>query len=1016
MLKINRRTLILKPYYSNIKCEALIREYDDKYFCKDQILENILSINDKFNDCYFKPVSNSLVPYNKENLIVKKTPSKYVKEYLTYVFKRPEAVFKKTNNELVPESGNSGSLLISNNINYCFFSKYSKLTSQDIIQGSLASCYLIVTLANMSIHSDRIEKIFLNTEINKQGAYGIKCYIQGELKEIVVDDFFPVKPESGKYAFSTTNKVDNEIWVQIIEKAWGKANQSCYLRTFLGTPQEAMYFLLPSPSIYISHRHKDNINNSNNSLFVYMYNALYFYKWVVCTNTEEIDSKGHSLDLIKFHAYAVLNLVVLKKKFHKTEFHIKNNNEHMITIEDINNSNYLKLIKLRNPWGDKSYTGKYNNLKELKNNYISLFNFNIEDQEIQNNVCSIFSDNNIKPGSFYMEFDEYIKYFPWSFYSKYNEDYVYNYIKYSINVEINQSDSIIDRTITSILSDNKLIKIGNNKEINSDIDESKKIEVEEESNNNNNILNNIIKFENKNNNKNDNNYSHPYLKKKFTYNNNYTTFKDLKNLKLKEEMLKNGDNKIFDIVNRNCACSFIRVTQKMKATITFHQPQKRFIKDVQDSFKIPFASVFLLKLQSYENNSVEDALISKNLKYLNEFQKYNSNKEYYTLIKANYINYEKVIIEHEFNELGEYHIICISQFENFDLSFSLIISIYSNIDCKLYYLKNNNLLYNWLLNVLINIAYENNCYCYFSKEEPSSYYMSLLNGEYNTTGFGLLYYENNSKDADLKVKVDINSIFGLKILNIQHNKIYYETLDEVTSFLLVKSKTYKAVLIQFVDHINKVILNLNQQLVFDYKPEAIVDKFLTEKNYTSLDTKVSKYNIDLNCSKFYCIRYISGYLFYIYNKSNSNIKFEITIKNMPWYFYIGYDSMIHDNNCNIDTKNFMNINEIREFNKVNYYNYIGYVTNSENIINSNLNNDSNNSNDIEEILDIKYVKNNQNSYNNNLSKILKERKSLKSYKSEFIIFPNNIRYLQIKCKNNLIRSYNINYDYNIKVL
>ena len=84
-------------------------------------------------------------------------------------------------------------------------------------------------------------------------------YINGELSEIIVDDFFPCEPVNGTPAFSKTN--GNEIWVLLLEKAWAKINGN-YEKTRHGLSTVAFSFLTGVPNIFHDHDYEIEFWNS----------------------------------------------------------------------------------------------------------------------------------------------------------------------------------------------------------------------------------------------------------------------------------------------------------------------------------------------------------------------------------------------------------------------------------------------------------------------------------------------------------------------------------------------------------------------------------------------------------------------------------------------------------------------------------------------------------------------------------------------------------------------------------
>ena len=64
--------------------------------------------------------------------------------------------------------------------------------------------------------------MFVTSEINKEGVYGIWTYINGEKKQVLVDSYFPCKSEKPVF----TRAKGKELWVMILEKAWAKIHKS----------------------------------------------------------------------------------------------------------------------------------------------------------------------------------------------------------------------------------------------------------------------------------------------------------------------------------------------------------------------------------------------------------------------------------------------------------------------------------------------------------------------------------------------------------------------------------------------------------------------------------------------------------------------------------------------------------------------------------------------------------------------------------------------------------------------
>lgn len=79
-------------------------------------------------------------------------------------------------------------------------------------------------------------------------------YVNGEKKEVVVDDYFPYDNHKQTWAFSRSNN-EKEIWVLLLEKAWAKIYGS-YQRIEAGTTGEALTVLTGAPTSFIYHKEK----------------------------------------------------------------------------------------------------------------------------------------------------------------------------------------------------------------------------------------------------------------------------------------------------------------------------------------------------------------------------------------------------------------------------------------------------------------------------------------------------------------------------------------------------------------------------------------------------------------------------------------------------------------------------------------------------------------------------------------------------------------------------------------
>ena len=68
--------------------------------------------------------------------------------------------------------------------------------SDDLIQGSLGNCYFLAGLVALTDEPSRIHKLLMTKEVNKNGIYHVRLFVNGLQTSVVVDDFVPVYKNS----------------------------------------------------------------------------------------------------------------------------------------------------------------------------------------------------------------------------------------------------------------------------------------------------------------------------------------------------------------------------------------------------------------------------------------------------------------------------------------------------------------------------------------------------------------------------------------------------------------------------------------------------------------------------------------------------------------------------------------------------------------------------------------------------------------------------------------------------
>lgn len=259
------------------------------------------------------------------------------------------------------------------------FILYNKIEVEDIHQGELGNCYFLSSLSALAENDDRYHQIFQSKKKSENGCYVLRLMIRGIPKYVVLDDFFPCY-KTGRVWFALAQSGHMEIWVQLLEKAWAKINGS-YAATIAGLPSEALSALTEAPCINYIHR-----RYSEDEMWQILKESD-IKNHVICTNTcnsEEATKMG----LVTSHAYTVISLYEIQG---------------------------LRLVKLRNPWGSFEWKGEFNDHSDKWN--------------IIPNLKNIVGCEAKDDGIFFMEFKDFLKYFPYTFVCKYENGFVYNYKK-----------------------------------------------------------------------------------------------------------------------------------------------------------------------------------------------------------------------------------------------------------------------------------------------------------------------------------------------------------------------------------------------------------------------------------------------------------------------------------------------------------------------------------------------------------------------------------------------------------
>jgi len=200
----------------------------------------------------------------------------------------------------------------------------------DIGQGGVGDCWLMSVLASLGINTKFVERCFKTRSVNPHGYYEVYYYENGKKHIMYVDDYFPVNSENPKeLVYAQPNSC--ELWVLILEKVFAKY-EGGFSNINRGYVNNALEFLTGCQT--------ENFSDLSDRFE-------FICKEVSKGNILCAESKGNNDSLktergiVLGHAYSILDA---------KEYNFDNTS--------------LKLIMLRNPWGQQSWKGTYSNLEE----------------------------------------------------------------------------------------------------------------------------------------------------------------------------------------------------------------------------------------------------------------------------------------------------------------------------------------------------------------------------------------------------------------------------------------------------------------------------------------------------------------------------------------------------------------------------------------------------------------------------------------------------------------------------
>ncbi|XP_070965930.1 calpain-9-like [Oncorhynchus clarkii lewisi] len=237
----------------------------------------------------------------------------------------------------------------------------------DICQGALGDCWLLAAIASLTLHKETLARVVPNDQgfdRSYAGIFHFQFWQHNRWLDVVVDDRLPAVRNRLVLLHSASN---NEFWSALLEKAYAKLNGS-YESLKGGSTLEAMEdFTGGLGETY-------ETKSAPTDLFNIMKKAYDRGSMMGCsidiTSSAESEAQTAS-GLVKGHAYSITGL------------------------EEVNyRGKKVKLIRIRNPWGQVEWNGAWSDESR---------EWNVIDSSEKKRILQ----NSMDDGEFWMEFEDF---------------------------------------------------------------------------------------------------------------------------------------------------------------------------------------------------------------------------------------------------------------------------------------------------------------------------------------------------------------------------------------------------------------------------------------------------------------------------------------------------------------------------------------------------------------------------------------------------------------------------------